>query len=79
MSPLAEYTRIHDLGVGLIAKRPRDWESAVRKLLHSAKGREELRARGLAIAKELTYEKNAYRWVEALNSVLATRMTYATE
>lgn len=79
MSPLAEYTRIHDLGVGLIAKRPRDWEAAVRRLLHSAKGRDELRARGLAVAKELTYEKNAYRWIEALNSALATRMSHAAE
>lgn len=73
MSPLVEYRRINDLGVGVIAKRPRDWEAHIRRLLRSASLRDELRAQGLAVASKLTVEKNAYRWVEALNTALAGR------
>lgn len=79
MSSLVEYERIHAHGVGLIAKRPREWEGHVRQLLQSEEMRREMRARGLEAARELTLEKNAYRWVEALNSAMVGRMAHAAE
>lgn len=74
MSPLSEYRRLNADGIGLIAKRPRDWERHLRDLLMNPSKREELAARGREVVREkYTMQGNAHRWVEALLGVMKTR------
>lgn len=67
MSPRAEYRRLHDVtGVGLLAERPRHWESALRRLLRDPELRREQSAAGRAAVREqLVLEDQAWRWAEA--------------
>lgn len=64
-SPSAEYRELHALGAGALARKPREWLSELRALLASPARQEELGEAGRAVARELTYEKNAWRWAEA--------------
>jgi glycosyltransferase involved in cell wall biosynthesis len=73
MSALPEYLELHECGIGFIAKKTSRWKSCLRTLLTSDAERKEMREAGLVAASELTYQKNAWRWVEALNLAL-TRM-----
>ena len=65
MSPSPEYVSLNKLGVGLIASRPREWSSAISKLVTNYAYMSELRVKGRAAAAELTVEKNAYKWLNA--------------
>lgn len=65
MSPRAEYQRIHDAGVGLLAAKPRQWMSKIRELVRDAGLRAELSAAAREFAAGQTIEKNAYRWWNA--------------
>lgn len=65
MSPRAEYRRLHELGVGLLAERPREWLRVLRRLVGSAELRSELSERGRDVAREWTIEGNAERWLAA--------------
>lgn len=64
-SPRAEYRRIHSLGVGLLAKDPKQWFTHGKTLLTSESVRDELAEQGRAAVSQLTIEKNAWRWWEA--------------
>lgn len=64
-SPRVEYARLHSLGCGLLAERSREWERMLRGLVHSQALREELSAKGRAVAATLTIEEHAWRWMEA--------------
>lgn len=65
MSPRAEYRRLHAEGVGVLAKKPRDWEARLRELVASPTRRQELAEAGRAAAAAWTIEGNAWRWAEA--------------
>lgn len=64
-SPRVEYQRLHKLGVGLLAGKPRQWASQLRKLSQDKALRVDMSQRGREIAREFTIEKNAWRWIEA--------------
>jgi hypothetical protein len=64
-SALPEYERLHSLGIGAIAARPKDWRPQLQRLLRSPELRAEQSAAGRETAGQLTYEANAWRWVEA--------------
>ena len=64
-SPRAEYRRLHALGVGLLAKDPKQWYQHGRNLLQSQTLREEVAGRGREAAAKLTIEGNAWRWWDA--------------
>lgn len=63
-SPRAEYTRIHKLGVGLLAKNANAWRQQIRKLLREPNLRQDLSDRGREVVKSHTIEGNAWRWLE---------------
>lgn len=71
MSPRAEYARICDLGIGVLARKPKDWLREVRRLATDGVLRRELSARGREVAGMLTVEGNAWRWLEAWTDALA--------
>jgi glycosyltransferase involved in cell wall biosynthesis len=64
-TPTGQYRQLHDLGAGLLADRSRDWIRELKRLLGPGSLREELIGRGLAVARDLTVERNSWRWAEA--------------
>lgn len=50
---------------GVLARKPRDWEREVRRLIESAELRAEMAGRGREWAAGQTIEGNAHRWWEA--------------
>lgn len=69
-SPRAEYSRLAKLGVGRLAKDPREWRRALRELTRWPTQRRELSERGREAARKLTIELNAWRWLEAWSEAL---------
>jgi glycosyltransferase involved in cell wall biosynthesis len=69
-SPTPDNLRLHRLGAGRLASKPRDWAREVGRLLRDPAWHEELAVQGRAVAAELTVEGNAWRtweaWAEAL-------------
>lgn len=65
MAPRAEYRRIHDLGIGLLADKSKTWYTQIRALLDSTDYRLEMSEKGREVARTLTVETNAWRWGEA--------------
>lgn len=57
--PTVENWKLHKLGVGLIAKYPRDWYFHTKALLASKDLREEVAGRGREAMQKLTYEGHA--------------------
>lgn len=64
-SPTADNLRLHAHGVGLIARRPRDWVRGLHTLLGDEDLRAEMAAHGRAAVAGLTIEANADRWWDA--------------
>ena len=64
-SPRAEYQRLHALGAGLTADRPRVWYRLLRELAESSERRTELSQAGREVARSLRLEDHAWRWAEA--------------
>jgi hypothetical protein len=69
-SPRAEYRRLHQLGCGLLADRPKDWYRVLRSLLTDASRRAELSDAGRDVAAQLRLEDHAWRWWEAWSDAL---------
>lgn len=69
MSPLPEYTRIHDEGVGFIARRSRDWGHLIRQLVSDDVLRKDMRDVGYDVASRNTLRGNAWRWAEIWRDV----------
>lgn len=65
MSDLPEYLALHKQGIGLVATRPREWESAILKLLKSPNMMHEMQAAGKEVASKFVIEKNVSSWYEA--------------
>lgn len=64
-SPRAEYKRLHAMGAGVLADRPRVWYRELKRLRESAALRAELSEAGRAVAERLRLSQNAWRWQEA--------------
>jgi len=64
-SPRAEYARLHKMGAGVLADRPRVWYRELKRLRESAALRHELSEAGRAVAEQLRLRDNAWRWHEA--------------
>lgn len=75
-SPTDEYRRLNKLGAGLLASKPRQWQSQLKSLLSSRELWLETREAGIEAAKELTYEKNAWKWMEAWEQALNHRQQF---
>lgn len=64
-SPRAEYTRLHKLGAGVLADRPRVWYRELKRLRESAGLRQEMSEAGRTVAEQLRLSQHAWRWMEA--------------
>lgn len=64
-SPRAEYQRLHDLGAGVLADRPRAWYRELKRLRESAALRQELSDAGRAVAEQLRLRDHSWRWMDA--------------
>jgi hypothetical protein len=64
-SPRAEYRRLHELGAGVLADRPRTWYRELKQLRESAELRAELSEAGRAVAENLRLSQHAWRWMDA--------------
>jgi hypothetical protein len=64
-SPRAEYQRLHRLGAGVLADRPRAWHRELKRLRESRALRQELSEAGRQVADGLRLRDNAWRWAEA--------------
>lgn len=64
-SPRVEYRRLHELGAGVLADRPRTWYRELKRLRQSAALRAELSEAGRAVAEGLRLRDHAWRWWEA--------------
>jgi hypothetical protein len=72
MSPTPDNLRLHRDGIGLIAKRPRDWQRHLRRLMTDADYRIEQGEAAKAAARKHTIQGNLERWISAWTSA-ATR------
>jgi len=64
-SPRAEYKRLHRMGAGLLAERPRAWYRELKRLRESAALRLELSEAGREVSEQLRLADNAWRWIDA--------------
>lgn len=64
-SPRAEYTRLHAMGAGVLAERPRVWYRELKALRESASLRRDRAEAGRVVADQLRMRANAWRWLES--------------
>jgi hypothetical protein len=64
-SPRAEYERLHKLGAGVLADRPRGWYRELKRLRESPQRRAELSEAGRTAAEQLRLRDHSWRWMDA--------------
>lgn len=64
IAPTSEYLELNKLGVGLVARTPKEWYRQTKRLLTDDAFYEEMRLRGRNVASTLTYDIHAWRWME---------------
>lgn len=69
-SPRAEYAKLHKMGAGLLADKPRTWYAALRSLLDDPARRADLSAAGREVAGQLRLVDHAYEYAEAWQHAL---------
>jgi hypothetical protein len=69
-SPRAEYSKLHALGAGLLADRPRTWYRALKQLRESEAMRLELSEAGRAVAATQRLDDHSWRWMDAWERAL---------
>lgn len=69
-SPTPEYNKLHRLGVGLIADKPRHWYRELNQLVNDERLRKELSDAGRDVANQFRLEDHAWRWAEAWDNAL---------
>jgi hypothetical protein len=72
-SPRAEYRRLHAMGAGVLADRPRAWYRELKRLRDSAGLRAELSDAGRVVAAQLRLEDHAWRWLDAWSRAYETQ------
>jgi len=77
-SPVAEYERLHEMGLGLLAKdRARSWKTAIRLLMQNGEQRAEMAERGKEIVREhCTFEAQGWQWAEAWEEAVRVRQAH---
>lgn len=72
-SPRDEYRRLaKESGGGLLADKPKEWFSQIKRLMDEPNLRQDLAAAGREYMKTQTYEANAWRWWEAWEKAVQT-------
>lgn len=71
-SPRAEYKRLHAMGAGLLAERPRAWYRELNRLRRSPAMRQELSDAGRQVAEQLRLRDHSWRWMEAWTDAYKT-------
>ena len=61
-SPRADYSLLHNMGVGLLVEKQKDWIRKIQLLQREDAMRLDLAAQGREAVSRLTYEKKAYEW-----------------
>lgn len=74
-SPRAEYARLHKMGAGVLADRPRVWYRELKRLRESAGLRQELSEAGRAVAEQLRLRDHSWRWQEAWSRAYEMQQT----
>lgn len=64
-SPRVEYSRMHAMGAGLLAERPRVWYRELEQLRRSSELRSDLAGRGREVADRLRLDAHAGQWWDA--------------
>lgn len=77
-SPRVEYQRLHDLGAGVLAKKPQHWLARLRELASNASLRLEMSQGGRAVAAQHTVEGNAWKWWDAWETAYKLQRQAAT-
>jgi hypothetical protein len=71
VSPTADNMRMHGQGLGLVARRPREWERHLRRLIESADMRAQYSDEGREVMRRFTIEGNCQRWWDGWTTCLA--------
>lgn len=71
ITPTPEYVELSKLGIGRLARNPRQWYRETKALLTNDSLYAELREAGRAACLALTFEVNAWRWLEVWADALA--------
>ncbi|HEY1116948.1 MAG TPA: glycosyltransferase, partial [Acidimicrobiales bacterium] len=64
-SPLTEYRRLHEMGVGTLVTSPEGWYRSLRYYLRSDDYRAHKVGQAREVVSDWTYERRAWRWAEA--------------
>lgn len=64
-SPTGPYRQLHDLGAGLLAVTPDDWNRHITNLMGSPQMRADIAGQGQAVAADWTIERRVDAWVDA--------------
>lgn len=65
-SPSTEYLKLHEIGIGTIAHRQKDWLRGLKQLITNEEYRKEESERGrLLVQERLTIEGNVEQWIDA--------------
>lgn len=70
-SPRAEYSKLHALGAGILADRPRTWYRELKRLRESPALRAELSEAGRAVAATQRLDDHSWRWMQAWERALS--------
>jgi hypothetical protein len=77
-SPRVEYRRLHELGCGVLAEKPKDWHRQLRRLITDDAWRQDRADAGRAVAATLRLRDHAWRWLEAWSDAVALEHRGAT-
>lgn len=69
-SPRAEYARLHKLGAGLCAPKPKDWYRQLNRLVHSPALRRDLSEAGRQVAAQLSLTHHMGEYLDAWESAI---------
>jgi hypothetical protein len=72
-SPRAEYRRLHAMGAGILADRPRVWYRELKRLRESSALRQEMSEAGRAVAAQLRLDDHSWRWLDAWQRAYETQ------
>lgn len=72
-SPTPEYSKLHQLGAGLIADKPRQWYRELSRLTSDDRLRKELSDAGRDVANQFKLDDHAWRWLEAWNNAMTIK------
>lgn len=69
-SPRAEYLKLHALGCGVMAEKPKDWYKALKLLLNNPARRQERSEAGRKVANDMRLRDHCWKWAEVYEDAL---------